>query len=194
MELQKPQAVDAPELIDRCYETLHQLIQKSPSQNRLIKQVGWIATCAHEAVCDPARMLRIVQEYGYPEFTAASWGYVDPIVRLIKATSSPQAETWSGNPFSMPDMYWYVLFPPMPDWLILYAASEDFWVIAGKPDFAGAMLGVPPEKAYADLQDFADASKWGTDHGRSLFAHLIYQLQVAYPAAQPGEAIDFWPL
>jgi hypothetical protein len=194
MEFQKAQAVDSPELIDRCYKTLHRVIRKSLDQNQLIKQEDWIAVCTHENICDSERMLRIIHEYGYSEFTAASWYYSEPIVRLIKEASNPEGRAWSNNPFQMVDIYWYVLFGGTPDWLILLAPSEDFWIIVGKPDFVEKMLGLSSERAYIALRDIVAESRYVTEIGRSRFEHLIHQLQIVYPAAKPGEAIDFWPL
>jgi hypothetical protein len=151
----------------------------------LIKQENWISVCAHEDKRDLHHIFGTIRKYGYVDLTSISWYLKPPI--MMKFQSTP----YGMDKFHAKNIDWNILFSEELDWIILFANPLDFWLVAGNPDFVEEILGCSPDEAFSYLESIVSESTFFTDAGREHFSYLINQLQFVYPAAQPGEAIDF---
>jgi hypothetical protein len=186
MKTEAFQIVKSPELIAGYFQTLSKVIPKtSQDGNSLIKQEGWIGVCAHENKRDLRAVLDTIQRHKYADFIAIEWNMLEP--RAMKVPSTPEGM----DQFHSQNLHWMMLFAGKPDWIILFVNPLDFWLVAGTPDFVEEVLTCPPDEAFSELEEIVAESTFFTDVGRAHFSHLIHQLRFVYPAAQPGEAIDF---
>jgi hypothetical protein len=185
--------IESPAQIAEYYATIHKAIGGTTNSDDehlwLVKQEGWIAAVAYDgffyADKDEARLVQTLTDYGYQEFIATAWSEVrhtPPVLAL--PTTVDAIEEFRVNTFC-----WYVLFAGNPDWLILLAHTLDFIIVAGQPDFVQQVLGCNPDEAAKEIQEMSE-SKYLNPAVRKYYAHLLEQLRVVYPHAQPGEIID----
>jgi hypothetical protein len=193
-KFQVARLIESPTQIAEHYETIHKAIGGTTNSNDdqlwLVKQEGWVAVVAYGgcfyAATDEARLVQTLLDYGYQEFIATAWSEVlntPPVLAL--PTTVEALEELRLTIFC----WWYVLFAGEPDWFILLAHTLDFIIVAGPPNFVQQVLGCDPDEAAGDIQEMAE-SEYLNPVARKYYAHLLEQLWVVYPQAQPGEIID----
>lgn len=191
MTFQLIRPVESSSQLAEYYSLIHRAIggNTGDSQLWLIKQEGWVAAVAYDgsfyADEDEARLVQTLSEHNYKEFIATTWSRLraTPPALVVPATVDAIEE------FRVSTFHWYVLFSGQPDWLILIADTLDFIIVAGQPNFVQEVLGCDPDEAARDIQEMSE-SEYLNPVVRKYYAHLLEQLRIVYPQAQPGEIID----
>jgi hypothetical protein len=187
-QYQSIEFIKQPEEIESYYASVNRVMQKvrpHTYKNLLIKQEGWIAVCAYEGLRGDLWTILTNPKYSCDELKSVTWDMLEPKVMKIQATEKGVQEFFYNR------LGWTVLFAGNPDWIILFPEPEDFWLIAGKPDFVEKVLGATPKEGFASLEEIITGSKYLTDKGREYYSNLVYQLREVYSVIQVGEAIEF---
>jgi hypothetical protein len=171
------------------YASIERVMQKvdfHAYKNLLIKQNGWVAVCAYEGF-GGENMFEVLTDPAYScgGLKSVTWDMLEPIVLKIQPTEKGIQEFFYNR------LGWTILFAGNPDWMILFPAPEDFWLIAGKPDFVEKILGSSIDEGFASFDALISGSRYLTDKGREYYSRLVHQLREIYPNLKVGEAADF---
>jgi hypothetical protein len=194
MTFQFVRPIESPSEVAEYRAIIHQAIggcvNSKDDRLWLVKRKGWTAAIAYDGYFyeeeSEARLIQTLLDFGYQEFIAISWSKVrlSPPV-LVLPTSIDSIEEVRLNTF-----HWYVFFAGQPDWFILLAQSLDLVIVAGQHEFVCQVLGGEPDKAEACLDFRSMAENHVSLDLRRYYTHLLKQIEMIYPQAQPGEVVN----
>jgi hypothetical protein len=171
------------------YASINKVMQKVPPytyKNLLIKQEEWVSVCASEELRgDNLWKVLLTPEYVPGELKSVTWNMNEPKVMKTQGTENGIQELFYNR------LGWTVWFSGNPDWMILFPAPEDFWLIAGKLEFVEKALGCSMEEGFSSCERLIAKSRYLSEEDRECYSHLVYQLREVYPVIEVGESIEF---
>jgi hypothetical protein len=183
--------IESPDQVTDYYRIIHKAIGGNVSDGSLwlVKQKDWVAVVAYEGRLyfdeNEDRIVQTLANFGYTEFIAVTWtNFSPPFPCYVVPATVDGLGDLTVNTF-----HWYVWFAGNPDWFILVPKPMDFIIVAGQPDFVRQILGCELDEASIDIREMSE-SEYLDSVIRKYYVHLLEELQIAYPKAEPGTVIN----